>query len=370
MLGSSKLVRRLRPLLRDRPRTRRWLVAADRAADVLKHSAAGVVPGLIRPRPRQLTVAVTALCNLRCTGCRYGRDFMPGASLDLETMRTVLEDARAAGVFKVRLYGGEPLLHPDLPAIIEHATGLGLDAYVTTNGTLLERRIDELYAAGLRWLTLGFYGVGEEHARYTGRPGTFEDMERGVARIRDRYGADFAMQLNYVLLRPMCNRTALAEAWDFARRYDMYFHLDLIGYSVPYFANGEDGELLFRPEDEDHVRDVTAELLRLQAAHPERFPHSRRFLRSIPDWLLLGPDMKVPCDAYELVWIGADGIVQLCDSAFPLGNVNEARLRDILFGESHVAAARDAFLLKCGNCTCKVDSRINKHAASRRRYRR
>ena len=30
----------------------------------------------------------------------------------------------------------------------------------------------------------------------------------------------------------------------------------------------------------------------------------------------------------KLVWIGADGSVQLCDVAFPLGNVNERRLRD------------------------------------------
>ena len=29
----------------------------------------------------------------------------------------------------------------------------------------------------------------------------------------------------------------------------------------------------------------------------------------IPDWLLLGPEMRVPCTAYEMAWVGADGTV-------------------------------------------------------------
>ena len=97
-------------------------------------------------------------------------------------------------------------------------------------------------------------------------------------------------------------------------------------------------------------------------------PHTERFLRSVPDWLLLGKDMRVPCDAYQLLWVGADGSVQLCDVAFPLGNLHAKRLSAILFGREHRQAARDGFALKCPNCTCKCDSRISKHAPSYRRY--
>ena len=78
--------------------------------------------------------------------------------------------------------------------------------------------------------------------------------------------------------------------------------------------------------------------------------------------------MRVPCDAYELLWIGADGTVQLCDAALPLGNIRERRLRDIMFTDTHRKAAQDGFRLNCPNCTCKVQSRIQKHAASVRRY--
>jgi hypothetical protein len=51
--------------------------------------------------------------------------------------------------------------------------------------------------------------------------------------------------------------------------------------------------------------------------------------------------MRVPCDAYELLWIGADGSLQLCDVALPLGNVNAHRLRDLsLHGGAPACRAR------------------------------
>jgi cyclic pyranopterin phosphate synthase len=191
---------------------------------------------------------------------------------------------------------------------------------------------------------------------------------RGLEAVRARHGKAVSIQLNYVLLRPTTTPKALREAWEFAERFDLFFHLDLYGYSIPFFTDGPDRVVAFRPEDRPVVESVAAELVRLKEAHPERIPHAVEFLRSVPDWLLLGPDMRVPCDAYQLLWVGANGIVQLCDVTFPLGNLHERRLRDMLFGAEHRRACRDAFQLRCPNCTCKVDSRIRKHGPSMRRY--
>jgi cyclic pyranopterin phosphate synthase len=91
-------------------------------------------------------------------------------------------------------------------------------------------------------------------------------------------------------------------------------------------------------------------------------------LRSIPDWLLKGPDMRVPCDARNLLWVGADGTVQMCYVTFHLGNLHERRLPEMLFGDAHKRAARDAFALNCPNCHCERDTRVQKHLPSRRLY--
>ncbi|HVS17723.1 MAG TPA: radical SAM protein [Planctomycetota bacterium] len=367
---ASRAAQFLKPGLAEHPRLRSALRRADETMGRLRHSAAQHVPALIRAQPRQLTIAITAQCNLRCVGCRYGRDFMPGARLPLDSVLLAMEDARAGGVHSVRLYGGEPLLHPDLPAMIAHGSALGLDVYVTTNGTLLERRIDELFEAGLRWLTLGFYGFDEQFDAYTQRPALRVPFERGLVAVRERCGDEIEMQLNYVVVRPLADMATLEGAWALAQRHDMHFHLDLFGYSVPFFTKGPDDALAFRPEDAPLLARMVERLVEMMHEKPERFPHSEPFLRSVPDWVLECEDMRVPCDAYELLWIGADGTVQLCDTAFPLGNIHERRLKDILFGPEHQRAARDGFQLKCPNCNCKVDSRIRKHAASWRKYSR
>src|SRR5688572_12845913 len=122
-----------REMLRGHETVKQVVVEAEVRLDIVKHALAQRVPALIRPRTRKLTVAITAHCNLRCAGCRYGRDFMPGRQLPFEIVAQLLVDAHAAGVETVRLYGGEPLLHGDLPAMIRLATDLGLRTYVTTN---------------------------------------------------------------------------------------------------------------------------------------------------------------------------------------------------------------------------------------------
>ncbi|MEM7203341.1 MAG: radical SAM protein [Planctomycetota bacterium] len=368
MINTSAAIRVIRPLLQDRPRLKAALKRVDHGLGVLRHSLAPAVPGLIRPQPRQITIAITAKCNLQCEGCKYGsREFMTGAQLPLDVVRHVLDDAHTAGVNTARFYGGEPLLHPDLPAMIAHARGLGLDAYVTTNGTLLERRVEELFAAGLRWMTIGFYGVGEAYDGYTHRPGHFARLRAGLERARRDYGAALAIQLNFVLSRRSASLAALGEAWALAREFDLHFSVDPISETIPFFQN-PNGDLHFETEHAAELQAVVDELLRLRNAHPERMPQSRTLLRALPDLLLRGDSMRVPCDAYELLWVGADGTVQLCDVAFPLGNVRRQRLGDLLFTRDHRRACQRGFRLQCPNCACKIDSRIRKHAASLRRY--
>lgn len=369
-MGGQGLRGLARPLLESHPRLRVLAKNAYFGAARAQHSVARLIPATIRARPRQLTIAVTADCNLRCAGCRYGRDFMPGERLALSTVTEVLTDARAGGIERVRFYGGEPLLHPDLPAMIRHASELGMYPYITTNGTHLGLKIRALHTAGLRLATIGFYGVGESYEAYTQRSGHFRRLEESLEAARRICGGGIELQLNFVLLRPTCTPDALRAAWRFAERYDMYFHVDLASWSTPFFTSGPDRDLLLQPSDRPAAEAVAREMLALKSRDPRRFLHSVAFIRSIPDWLVQGAAMRVPCDAYELLWIGADGTLQLCDTALPIGNVKHQRLRDILFSPKHQRAARDGFQLRCPNCTCLAESRIRKDARAMRRYAR
>ena len=364
----SRVLSFARPWLDKHPRLKSGLRTAENNVGLLKHSAATVLPMLIQPRPERITIAVTASCNLRCAGCRYGRDFMPGHQLSLSTVRDLLDDAKAAGVSTVRLYGGEPLLHPDLPEMVRHACRIGIRPFITTNGRLLRQRVDSLYEAGLRQVSFGYYGAADEYDAYVGARGAFRQLERGVAAARDKYGESIEMQMNFVLMRPTCSVQAVRDGWAFAQRYGISFRVDLIHYSLPYFSEGPDRTLQFTHADAPSIDLVVRELAALKEAHPSTFRESLAAIRSIPDWLLKGPNMRVPCDAHNLIWVGADGTVQLCYVTFHLGNLNRERLRDMLFSPAHQAAARGAFRLSCPNCHCERNTRIQKHLPSRIRY--
>ncbi len=368
MDAATQILRWIRPALRRFPGVKARLASLDVVVTREKHELAQHFPSVIRPQLRLMHIAITAACNLRCIGCRYGRDFMPGKSLPMSIIRPLLEDASEAGVRTVRLYGGEPLLHKDLPEIIRMAKRLRLNPYITTNAILLGEKIDVLFEAGLRTATVGFYGDGETYDGYVNRPGSFDRLDRSIATVRQRYGKEVKLQINFLLCRPSCSRDSVRLALRFAEKYDTKLQVDLVHYSLPYFTEGPDHELQFTPGDSDRLESVVEELLDFRRRRPDLYTEAEASIRSIPDWALKGPAMRVPCTAYRILWVGADGTVQLCYVTFKLGDLNRQRLRDMLFTKEHKQAARDAFALNCPNCHCQRFERIETHKASLQMY--
>src|SRR3981081_3889208 len=105
----SKLKKFLSPTLRRHPHLKKASALLDVYVDVARHATAMVLPQIIQPDPREIYITLTANCNLRCIGCRYGRDFMPGQQLSWPVVRDLLDDCQKFGLNKIRLYGGEPL---------------------------------------------------------------------------------------------------------------------------------------------------------------------------------------------------------------------------------------------------------------------
>jgi cyclic pyranopterin phosphate synthase len=100
-----------------------------------------------------LRLSVTERCDLRCAYCHPGRH-LDGDSADVLTADDVVAIADAAvrlGIRRIRLTGGEPLLRPDLEAIVARLRQLdGLtDLALTTNARALAQRARPLAEAGL-----------------------------------------------------------------------------------------------------------------------------------------------------------------------------------------------------------------------------
>jgi cyclic pyranopterin phosphate synthase len=108
---------------------------------------------------RNLRLSVTDKCNLRCAYCMPEENYVwlpKNDILTFDEIARIVDAFVAAGVDKVRLTGGEPLLRRDLPYLIETlAKKPGIrDLALTTNGVLLSELAASLKRSGLHRLTI------------------------------------------------------------------------------------------------------------------------------------------------------------------------------------------------------------------------
>jgi len=167
-----------------------------------------VVDSLDRPM-RALRISVTDRCNFRCPYCmprdKFGADFQ---FLDRKEILTFEEIIRLAGLFvsagvqKVRLTGGEPLLRHGLAKLVTGLAGIpGLrDLALTTNGSLLRDQASDLRQAGLQRLTVSLDSLDPQRFRELSDATT--PLEQVLEGLEAATAAGFRdLKLNCVLKR-------------------------------------------------------------------------------------------------------------------------------------------------------------------------
>ncbi|NWD91230.1 radical SAM protein, partial [Pseudomonas sp. K5002] len=105
-------------------------------------------------RFRNLRISLTSACNYACTYCVPNGKRLVAAQdeLSAEAMARGVEYLiEAAGIERLRITGGEPLVSPKLEAFMGAVGQMGLsDISLTTNGQLLARKLPLLVDAGIR----------------------------------------------------------------------------------------------------------------------------------------------------------------------------------------------------------------------------
>jgi len=119
----------------------------------------------------------------------------------LESMRVLVDDFVRRGYFGVILTGGEPTLHPELPAIAGYAAQRGLHVRMITNGS---RLADPAFArdladAGLRVVHVSIYSVRPDvEARLRGQADT---LPAAFAAIANAHACGVEVNVNCVINR-------------------------------------------------------------------------------------------------------------------------------------------------------------------------
>lgn len=153
-------------------------------------------------RFRNLRVSLTAACNYACTYCVPDGKRLVAAQDELSAeslARGVAYLIEAAGIERLRVTGGEPLVSPKLDAFLHAVSRLGLaDISLTTNGQLLSRKLPVLLDCGIRRLNVSLDTLDADAFRRIARGGDLATVLKGLDEARS---AGLKVKVNMVPLR-------------------------------------------------------------------------------------------------------------------------------------------------------------------------
>jgi hopanoid biosynthesis associated radical SAM protein HpnH len=134
-------------------------------------------------------------CNLACAGC--GKIDYPDEILN---QRLSVEDALGAvdecGAPVVSIAGGEPLLHRELPAIVQGIIARKKFVYLCTNALLMEKKLDQYQPSPFFIWSVHLDGNKEMHDKSVCQEGVYE---RAVSAIKAAKARGFRVNINCTL---------------------------------------------------------------------------------------------------------------------------------------------------------------------------
>ena len=125
---------------------------------------------------------MTKRCNLKCVHC-YAKAVDPEGTDQISTTqaKAMIDDLAAFGAPVMLFSGGEPLVRKDLVELAQYATGKGMRAVISTNGTLITKdKARELKSVGLSYVGISLDGGEAVHDLFRAVPGAFKKALQGV----------------------------------------------------------------------------------------------------------------------------------------------------------------------------------------------
>lgn len=141
--------------------------------------------GLVR-RPVAAQWLVTAACDMKCPHCysAAGKRRPDELSTD-EARRLIIDPLVALGCPLLVLAGGELLLRPDIPALVDYACSRGLTWAMHTHGMHVARHRDLLERHPPALAAISLDGDRSFHDAFRGRAGSFDAALEAAAVLAD-----------------------------------------------------------------------------------------------------------------------------------------------------------------------------------------
>ncbi len=186
-------------------------------------------------------------CNLACPGC--GKIQHPTNVLKQNlTPEQCFAAAEECGAPIVSIPGGEPLLHPQIDAIVKGLVERKKFVYLCTNGLLLEKSLDKFKPSPYLTFSIHLDGLKEQHDKCVDRQGVFDIAVKAIQAAKAR---GFRVTTNSTIFQG-ADPKEMQEFFDFLSTLNIDGMMISPGYSYEWapdqdhFLKREQTRALFR----------------------------------------------------------------------------------------------------------------------------
>jgi hopanoid biosynthesis associated radical SAM protein HpnH len=118
-------------------------------------------------------------CNLTCTGCGRIREYAQTIKEKL-SVEECLASVDEAGAPIVSICGGEPLIYPEIGALVRGILGRRKHIYLCTNGMFIKKRLREFRPTSRFFFNVHLDGLEQTHDLAVERKGVFKAAVEGI----------------------------------------------------------------------------------------------------------------------------------------------------------------------------------------------
>jgi len=258
-----------------------------------------------------LRISVTDRCNLRCIYC-VPKGIVPKVPHDdimrYEEILRVINIGVTAGIRKVRVTGGEPLVRKGIGSFLKSLGEIdGLtDISLTSNGCLLEKNVDMIKSAGIKRINVSIDTLDRDKFAYITGYDVFDKVWRGI--MQAHASGLSPIKLNVVALKGY-NDQELADMARLSLEYP--FHIRFIEYMPIGNSRMHADDSILAPEIKKQVETLgkLVPLVREQMDGPaERF----RFEGAPGEVGFIRPISRHFCATCNRLRLTADGHIRPC----------------------------------------------------------
>lgn len=156
--------------------------------------------------PLVTNVELTNRCNLRCAHCYLDLDrAQQETPMSAKIFDRLFGELASAGAPLVVLAGGEPLVRKDLLEIVQYGEGHGMDMFLCTNGTLInKKRAHALVQSAIRGYSISLDGPDEKTHDAMRGDGSFDAVICGIENLLQAGAKEVAVR--FTLTKQNMNR--------------------------------------------------------------------------------------------------------------------------------------------------------------------